>query len=213
MNTFVFLIVLTCVWSSGSSQSIRTIIYLEKTPTDNRDTITQLKLRAVIGWSDGKFSNPFILDADHRRVKYEVTVNSSKYPAMLPNEMLWVINFEMNGLGMQCFTNAEYSVQTVKCYEPYLSERRPSNQLSITGPVTNDFCDKLEQFGQHDMEACCLEQVFSSKYDRKPIGEYRILYRTSEKFGHDIAWRNLQSALNILNENNFGCAYNAYWLD
>ncbi|KAF5399228.1 hypothetical protein PHET_07619 [Paragonimus heterotremus] len=87
------------------------------------------------------------------------------------------------------------------------------SELSITGPVTADFCDEITLLKPHGIGACCLERVGSTMHYGNSVGEYRILYNESEKFDRDTAWRYLRSALKQLNKNGVGCLHNAYWID
>ncbi|KAF5395429.1 hypothetical protein PHET_12168 [Paragonimus heterotremus] len=88
-----------------------------------------------------------------------------------------------------------------------------SIKLSITGPVTADFCDEIKLSEPDGIEACCLEQVGTTMHNERVIGEYRILYSESEKFRRDTARRYLRSTLKIPNKNGIGCLYNAYWIN
>ncbi|KAF7255591.1 hypothetical protein EG68_07158 [Paragonimus skrjabini miyazakii] len=115
MNASSFLIMVTCIWGIGFGQSVKPTIYLLNSQTDNMDVRNQLTSRDPTGWSQGTFSNLILLDDNGHTSKFEITVNSSKYPKLLPNEMLWRINLEITGPNEHCLTRAEHFVPTAKC--------------------------------------------------------------------------------------------------
>ncbi|KAF7256688.1 hypothetical protein EG68_06305, partial [Paragonimus skrjabini miyazakii] len=81
--------------------------------------------------------------------------------------------------------------------------------LSVTGPITDDFCDKITRNTTHVINACCLEKQSTRKHFDKIIGEYRILLKKSIEHNR---WQYYRSCMNAINEKNAGCSYNTYWV-
>ncbi|KAF7234466.1 hypothetical protein EG68_11439 [Paragonimus skrjabini miyazakii] len=148
----------------------------------------------------------------HNILKYHITVNISNLQGLLPSELMWKINTEVNGENIQCGTTAEYLVPRRRFDNPDIHETLHNNELSITGPITAEFCEQITGYATHDTEACHLQRVGSQFYDGRQVGEYRILYTETQKYEKGFARRQLQSILNYVNGKRPGCSYNAYWV-
>ncbi|KAF7257336.1 hypothetical protein EG68_05213 [Paragonimus skrjabini miyazakii] len=213
MNVLTFLILVTYTWTSCVSQCTRIIVYEWSGLHGARDPITRLKSQSQAFWSNGTFFNPIVLRGKDGVLKYDVTVRTSNYRNLLPDDMLLKINMDINDEFKECDSSVEYLVPKEKCYDPNLSGRQFKNQLSITSTIREDICDEIVKTALNEIAACCLDQVSRHLADGQQVGEYRIMYRQQEKFEYDIARRYLQAALVMLSEKEIGCLRNAYWID
>ncbi|KAF8563530.1 hypothetical protein P879_09955 [Paragonimus westermani] len=169
----------------------------------------QVKHLSPESWTDGTFLNLTNAQKYPDLIVYDAVINGTKFAGLEPYEILWLSNLLLSGRTVQCATGVRRGRTGTYCYDPDLPGEQYKNQLSITGPVRDDFCDKVTRNATHVIDACCLDERSKRRRLGKIIGEYRILFKDSVESNR---WQYYRACIDAINKKNGGCYYNAFWV-